>query len=424
MVRKSLNIFFFLLLKVIILSSSFDVLAKQQADNSLKSKAKASGKLKAKAPVKSKVNTLAKPKDLSSIGLKGLSLYSQQAILIDLSTGEILFEQNADQAMPPSSMSKILTTYLVFEELKAGRLKMADSFPVSEASWRKGGSKMFLKVNTLVSVEELLKGAIVSSGNDACIALAEGISGSEAAFAHRMTEVAHQMGASHSNFVNATGWPDEQHYSTARDLALISQKLIENFPEYYPLYAERAFTYNNISQMNRNPLLGSFPGADGIKTGSTETGGFGLVGSAVQGGRRVIMVLNGAASKKERAIDSKALLQWGFNNFLGISLYKKGHIIEQADIWLGDKSKLGLSVAQDVKITLPRHESRNLRIELVYKAPLEAPLKKGEQVGYLRISVPHKKDSVIPVITTDSVQKAGFFSRIKGAVTYLIKGYS
>ena len=363
-------------------------------------------------------------KSLSPSSSSALSLDSKQSILIDLTTDDVLLEKNADEKMTPSSMSKILTTYLVFAELKSRRLKMTDTFPVSEAAWRKGGSKMFLKINTKVSIEDLLRGAIIQSGNDACITLAEGIAGSEEAFAAQMTQVAHEMGASHSNFVNSTGWPDENHYATARDLALIAWKLIKEFPEYYALYGEREFTYNNIHQMNRNPLLASFEGADGLKTGGTDDGGFGLVGSAVQGGRRLMMVINGADSKKKRAVDAKALMAWGFNNFLSPCLYKKNQMIDQAEVWLGDQSKVGLSVTRDVCITIPRQNIKNLKVDLIYNGPVEAPVQAGQQVGALVVSMPDKPDMIVPVVAAQSVGKAGFFSRIGAAFTYLLKGHN
>lgn len=349
---------------------------------------------------------------------KGPSLYSRQAILIDLTTGEVLFEKNADERMPPSSMSKIMTTYLVFEELKAGRLKMTDTFPVSEKAWRKKGSKMFLKLHSQVSVADLLRGAIVQSGNDACITLAEGLAGSEETFATQMMQVAKEIGLSNSNFVNATGWPDDNHYATARDLALITRKLIEKFPDYYPLYAEREFTYNAIRQMNRNPLLASFPGADGLKTGATDAGGFGLIGSALQGERRLIMVINGAESKKKRAIDSKALMQWGFSNFVSSRLYNRDQVIDQADVWLGHKPRVGLKVARNVNITLPRQDIKNLKVDLVYQGPVAAPVQAGQKIGNLIVSMPNKPDMVIPVVAAESIGKAGFLSKIEAVFSY------
>ncbi len=301
---------------------------------------------------------------------------------------------------------------------------MSTLLPVSEKAWRKQGSKMFLSLNDQVSVEDLLRGAIIQSGNDACIALAEGVSGSEETFAQQMTEVAKDLGAQNSHFVNSTGWPDENHYSTARDLAVIAQKLIEDFPTYYPLYAEREFTFNKIRQDNRNPLLASFPGADGLKTGSTDAGGFGLVGTAVQEGRRLIMVINGADSKKMRSIDSKALLQWGFSNFPYYKLYSAGAVVDQAEVWLGKTAKVNLTVKQDVGITVPKQDSKNLKVSLVYTGPLPAPLKADQHVANLVISRPQKADLVIPVVTAEAVEKASLFASFKAACVYLFKGHN
>ncbi|MGI4850947.1 MAG: D-alanyl-D-alanine carboxypeptidase family protein [Janthinobacterium lividum] len=353
----------------------------------------------------------------------GPNLNAKQAILIDVPTGEILLEKNADEIMPPSSMSKIMTTYLIFEELKTKRLQLSTTFPVSEKAWRKQGSKMFLTLNDQVSVEDLLRGIIIQSGNDACITIAEGLSGSEETFAQQMTQVAKDLGAKNSNFVNSTGWPDENHYSTARDLAIIAQKLIENYPLYYPFFAEREFTYHKIHQMNRNPLLAAFPGADGLKTGSTDAGGFGLVGTAIQDGRRLIMVINGADSKKSRAVDSKALLQWGFSNFPCLQLYKKNDIVGQADIWLGAKSQVNLIVKEAVNIIVPRQDIKNTKITLVYKGPLAAPLKANQEVGHIIVARPQKPDLIIPVMVQEDVAKAGPLFSLKAAFLYLFKGH-
>ena len=339
-------------------------------------------------------------------------LHSRQAILLDFETGEVLFEKNADERMAPSSMSKILTTYLVFEALKSGRVKMTDTFSISEKAWRKKGSKMFVTLGSQVTVKDLLKGAVIQSGNDACIALAEGLDGSEEAFSGRMTEVAHEIGLKNSHFVNATGWPDENHYSTARDLGLLARQLIQKFPEYYPLYGETEFIYNNIRQMNRNPLLKSFQGADGLKTGATDAGGFGLVGSAVQKGWRLILVMNGAKTKKERAIDARSFMQWGFSHFTKVRLYQKGQIIDQAKVWMAQAPDVGLTVDKDVSLILSHQEAQKLKVFLVYHGPLEAPVQKGQKVGHLVLTIPNKPDTSIPVLASESVGKAGFFSKI------------
>jgi D-alanyl-D-alanine carboxypeptidase (penicillin-binding protein 5/6) len=354
-----------------------------------------------------------------------LPLESTQAILIDTTTDQVLFDKGSAEQMLPSSMTKILTMYLIFEELKAGRLKMDDSFVVSEKAWRKQGSKMFVKVGDRVRVEDLVRGVIVQSGNDASIVLAEGVCGSEEAFSTQMTHKAHELGARNSNFVNATGWPDENHYSTPHDLALIAKKTIENFPEYYSFYKEMVFTYGGIRQMNRNPLLYTMPECDGLKTGSTDDGGYGLVASAVQDGRRLIMVINGAKSKKERAKDSEALMKWGgFTYYVSPLLFKAYEVIEKLDVWLGNQPSVEMVVEKDVYVTLPRHESKNLKLEVKYQSPVPAPIKAGQRVGTLIIKVPNTKEKEIPLFAAHSIEKASFIERIKAAVHYIFFGHN
>ena len=353
-----------------------------------------------------------------------LPLESSQAILIDTTTDQVLFDKGADAQMLPSSMTKILTMYLVFEELKSGRLKMDDTFIVSEKAWRKQGSKMFVKVGDRVRVEDLIRGVIVQSGNDASIVLAEGIAGSEEVFATQMTHKARELGALNSNFVNATGWPDENHYSTPHDLALIAKRTIEHFPQYYPFYKEMVFTFNNIRQMNRNPLLYTMPECDGLKTGSTDEGGYGVVASAIQDGRRLIMVINGAKSKKERAKDSETLMRWGFSYYVSPLLFKASDVVEKADVWLGDKPLVEMVVEKDVYITAPRHESKNLKIEVKYQSPIPAPIKAGQRVGTLIIKGLNAKDKEIPLVAAYQVEKASFIKRIKAAVHYLLFGHN
>lgn len=352
-----------------------------------------------------------------------LPLESTQAILIDTTTDQVLFDKGADVQMLPSSMTKILTMYLVFEELKAGRLKLDDTFIVSEKAWRKQGSKMFVKVGNCVRIDDLIRGVIVQSGNDASIVLAEGIAGSEEAFAAQMTHKARELGAKSSNFVNATGWPDENHYSTPRDLTLIAERTIKDFPEYYHFYREMVFIFNGIRQMNRNPLLYTMPECDGLKTGNTDEGGYGVVASAVQDGRRLIMVVNGAKSKKERAKDSEALMRWGFSYYVSPLLFKASEIVEKADVWLGNKPSIEMIVEEDVYVTLPRHESKNLKIEVKYQSPIPAPIKAGQRVGTLLIKG-LTKDREIPLVARYQVEKANFIDRIKAAIHYLFFGHN
>ena len=254
---------------------------------------------------------------------------AKQAIIVDYKTGNVLFEKNADQKMPTSSMSKVMSMYVIFDALKKGNLSLDDEFVVSEKAWKKGGSKMFIEVGKKVKVEDLIRGVIIQSGNDATIALAEGLAGSEEMFANALNRKAKELGMDNSSFMNASGWPDENHYSTARDLAKLAKAMIEEFPEYYEFYSETEFTFNDIKQANRNPLLGAGIGADGLKTGHTDDGGYGLIGTGVNDdGRRVIMVLNGMESKKERREESIRLLQWGLNGFTNVVLFENKKVSE------------------------------------------------------------------------------------------------
>ena len=359
----------------------------------------------------------------SSLHADPLTLASEQAILIDPTTDTVLYEKNADVKMPPSSMTKIMTAYMVFEALKAKQITMDTQYTVSEKAWRKGGTKMFLPINASVSLSDLLRGVIVQSGNDASIVLAEGLMGTEQAFAEQMTKRAHEMGASHTNFVNATGWPDNGHESTVRDLTLIGIRTIIDFPQYYDLYKELKFAYNNIAQMNRNPLLYVDMGCDGLKTGHTDAGGYGLVASAVQDQRRLILTINGAKSMKQRAEDAKALMAWGFSYFATPKLFRAGQVIETIDTWLGNETKVAVCIDRDVAVTLPRQHIRNIKVELVYHTPLAAPLHQGQVVGKMIISAPEKSPLEIPLKTMTTITKANFFDRIKPTVNYLIKGH-
>ncbi len=347
---------------------------------------------------------------------------SKQVLLIDLTTNTVLYEKDADLSVPPSSMTKLMTAYLAFEELKSGRILGETKFIASEKAWKKGGTKMFVPLGQAISITDLLRGIIVVSGNDASIVLAEGLSGSEEAFAELMTRRAHELGANQTNFVNATGWPDPNHYSTMRDLVLIARKTIENFPEYYSYYKELEFTYNNIRQMNRNPLLYNNTNCDGLKTGHTDAGGFGLVASAVQENRRIILAINGAASMKLRADDAKALLGWGFTYFASPKIFSAHQIIEQADVWIGRDKKVDLQVDHDLYVTLPRHRLKEMKVEIVYHNPLAAPLVAGQTVGKIVVTAPEMKAIEIPLKTAQAVDKAGFFDRIKAAVSYLVRG--
>ena len=273
---------------------------------------------------------------LAAAPVQAIETSAKQAILIDNATGAVLFEKDADMLMEPSSMSKIMTIYMIFERLADGSLKLDDTLPVSEKAWRKGGSKMFVKVGDRVSVEDLLRGIIIQSGNDATIVIAEGLAGDEKSFAAEMTDRARELGLESSMFTNASGWPDEDHRVTARDMALLAKLTIENFPQYYGYYAELEFIYNGIRQGNRNPLLYKNMGADGLKTGHTVNAGYGLTASAIRDGRRLILVINGLGSASGRSREAERLIEFGFREFSNYALFEAGEAIGEADVWLGD----------------------------------------------------------------------------------------
>jgi D-alanyl-D-alanine carboxypeptidase (penicillin-binding protein 5/6) len=346
---------------------------------------------------------------------------AKQAILIDYNTGGVLFEKNADELAPPSSMSKMMTVYLLFERLKSGAVKPDDTFPVSRKAWKMGGSKMFVRVDTRVSVEDLLHGIIVQSGNDACVVVAEALGGTEDAFAEQMTKRARELGLQKSSFKNATGWPDPGDLMTARDLALLASLTIKNFPEYYRYYGIPEFTYNNIRQHNRNPVLAKVAGADGLKTGHTDAGGFGLTASAEREGRRLILVLNGLGSDRERSEESANLLEWGFREFRNYALFKAGDTAADAEVWLGAQPTVPLVTAAPVTVTLPIKSRAAMKVKAVYEG-VAAPVKKGDKVGELVISAPDTKDVVVPLLAGADVERKGLFGRIGAALGRLVNG--
>lgn len=352
-----------------------------------------------------------------------IDVQAPQAYMVDVNTGAILLEKNADQKMAPSSMSKIMTAHLVFERLKSGDVKLEDMLHVSKEAWQMGGSKMFVQVNSQVSVGDLLQGVIVQSGNDACIVLAEGLGGTEAAFAEEMTRKANEMGAKNTTFVNTTGWPDEGHVSTARDLAIMADRTIRDFPqEYEKYYSMKEFTYNNIKQGNRNTLLYKNMGADGMKTGHTEAGGYGIVATAKQGDRRIILVINGLPSSKARDQEATALLNWGFSYFKNYKIFGKGDVVETADVWGGEEKSIDLVSGQDIIFTLPRSQRKDLQVKVRYDSPLAAPLKAGDKVGTLEITIPEKGVQVIPLLAAKDLDKASFFQRVNNSIHYLLWG--
>ena len=337
---------------------------------------------------------------------------AKQAILIDTDTKIVLFEKNSQERMPTSSMSKLLTAYMVFEALENKRITQDTEYTVSEKAWRIQGSKMFVPLGTAVKVRDLLQGVIVQSGNDACIVLAEGLAGSEEAFVESMNKKAAAFGMKNSHFMNASGWPDPNHYSTAYDLALLAYHSIHDYPAYHQLYAEKEFTYNGIKQGNRNPLLYRNIGADGLKTGHTEDGGYGLIGTAVQNGRRLVVVLNGMASMQERADESARVLSWGFTNFQYMNLFKAGEKVESAKVWLGLKPSVDLVVNEDVKALYKIDEKDKLKVTALINEPVAAPIQKGQEMGYLKIKMGDFPERQVKIFAAEDVGKMGVFQRM------------
>jgi D-alanyl-D-alanine carboxypeptidase (penicillin-binding protein 5/6) len=348
----------------------------------------------------------------------------KQAILMDATTNTVLFSKNADELMTPSSMSKIMTIYKLFERIKDGGLSLTDTFRVSEKAWRKGGSKMFVALKSRVKVEDLIRGIIVQSGNDAAIVVAEGLSGSESAFADSLNATAKKLGMTNSNFVNASGWPDPGHKTTARDLATLTHATIENFPDFYHYYNEKIFTYNGIKQANRNPTIYRNIGADGLKTGHTEAGGYGLTASAIRKNRRLILVINGLPSKKSRRTEPEKLLDWGFREFKNYTLFKAGEAVTKAKVWMGDRGSIPLLIEKDLVLTLPRKARREMKVTVIMKTPVSAPINKGQVLAVLKIKIPNQENIELPLISGTGVSQLGLFSRLGTAVEYLLWGES
>ncbi|MFA7275519.1 MAG: D-alanyl-D-alanine carboxypeptidase family protein [Pseudobdellovibrionaceae bacterium] len=352
---------------------------------------------------------------------------AKNAIVIDYDTGTVLFEKNADERVPTASMSKVLTTIVVYDAIKAGTLKMDTMLPVSEKAWREsdpdvGGSTMFLDINSSVKVEDLLRGVVIQSGNDACIVLAEGIAGSEANFAELLNEKAAEIGMTNSHFANATGLDDPNHYSTSRDLALMGAYLIHHYPEDYKLYAQKEFVYNNIRQGNRNPLLYKDIGADGVKTGHTSVAGFGLIGSAATGDRRVVVVINGTKSMQERSDEAVKLMQWGQTSFKNMTLLKKGQVIDKVPVVLGAARDVNIVAADSMISTVPAFTKTPAQITASYKVPLVAPVRAGDKVGSLLVTLTNGQTSEIPLLSESDVAEASFFARISEKLMIMLVG--
>ena len=345
-----------------------------------------------------------------------------QAILIDADTGTVLYEKNADETTFPSSMTKLMTMYLVFAHLADGSLSLDDELPVSEKAWRMQGSKMFVEVGNSVRVEDLIRGVVVQSGNDATVVLAEGLAGSEEAFAVEMTETARALGMTGSEFRNASGWPDPEHVTTARDLAILAQRTIQDFPQYYHYYAEEVFVWHDIEQHNRNPLLYNTPGADGLKTGHTEAAGYGLTASAEREGRRLILVVNGLTSTQERASEGQRLMEYGFREFETYDLFAAGETVTDADVWLGQEDSVPLVLEGPLSLTMSRSARQDMTVTVAYDGPVPAPIAAGQPIARLIVAAPEMKTVELPLLAGQAVPELSMFSRLGAAIGYLVFG--
>src|SRR6266571_3975844 len=332
-------------------------------------------------------------------------------LLLDATSGQPIAGGNPEERIEPASLTKLMTAYLAFAALRGQSLALGQTVPVSERAWRAAGSRMFIEPRKPVTVQELLRGMIVQSGNDACIALAEAVAGSEPAFVARMNREARRLGMKSTNFTNSTGLPDPGHHSTASDLALLAAALIRDYPEHYKLYSEREYRYNDITQQNRNRLLWLDSNVDGVKSGHTESAGYCLIASARRGARRLVSVVIGAASDRLRAQESQKLLNFGFQSYDGVRLYRRGQEIGKLTVWKGSSRELKAGAATDLYATVPKGTADKLQAELVSQQPLLAPVRAGQSVATLRVSHDGRPLAEYPVIALESVAAAGFLAR-------------
>ncbi len=355
-----------------------------------------------------------------------INISAPHAILIDADNGGVLFERGADDLIFPASLAKLMTTEYVFNELKSGRIKLSDEYRVSENAWRKGGapsggSTMYAELNSKVSVDNLVRGMIIQSANDACIVLAEGLIGNEREFAGKLTERAREIGLPKSTFANSNGLPDPGTKVTSRELGMLARHIINTYPEFYPIYAEREFTWNKIRQQNRNPLLGSFDGADGMKTGFTKEAGYGLVGSATRNGLRLVVVVNGLKTPEDRATEAKRLLDWGFRAFEARILFAEGQTVGDAKIFAGDKSRVPLVAPGIVKLMVPKDGTGRLLARVVYNGPVPAPVQEGQSIGTLKVWRNDNLVLQIPLKAAESVNRGSLSQRaVDGASELMI----
>ena len=365
---------------------------------------------------------------LAGIGSAGaIETQARNAILMDYDTGQYLYVKDHEKMVPPASMSKLMTVNMIFEKLKDGSLSLDDTFTVSERAWKlggaaSGGSTMFLKIGEKVRVEDILKGILIQSGNDACIVAAENLAGSEDDFAEMMNKRARELGLNNSSFANSTGLPHPDQKMSVEDLAKLARHIIKEFPEFYHIFSEKYYTHNNITQGNRNPLLYSMPNADGLKTGHTEEAGFCLTASAKKGERRLIEVMTGMNSNKERSEEAERLMEWGFREFNNYNLLNKGQTIAEIPVVFGSEKQVRLVVPETVKRTLQKSQAPKIKMTAVYDKPVKAPVAAGDKLGEVRIELDGQEMENLPLVADRNVEKLGFFGRIGQNLKYLLFG--
>src|SRR5215472_10420227 len=347
---------------------------------------------------------------------------AKHAFIIEVETGTVLLDKGADERIPPASMSKIMTAYVVFDMLKQGRAKLDDELPVSERAWRLQGSKMFVPLGGRIKIEDLLKGMIVQSGNDACLVLAEGLAGSEGTFIELMNQKAKEIGLKDSHFANVDGLPNPDHWMTARDLATLSIRTIKDFPEYYHYYGELDYEFNNIKQGNRNPLLYKGLGADGLKTGHTEEAGYSLTASVKREDRRIIVVLGGLPTMKARAQESERLNDWAFREFNDYKLFATGDKVEDVEVWLGSDPKVPLTVTKDLVVTLPRKSRKDMKVTVDFDRPIPAPVRQGQTLGKLVVTAPDVPATEVTLVAGTDVDRMDTLGRVATLAGYLVWG--
>ena len=349
------------------------------------------------------------------------AIAARSFLLLDYHSRQTLAGHNDDERVEPASLTKLMTAYLTFAALKQKRIEPAQPVPVSERAWKAEGSRMFIEPRKVVTVEELMRGMIVQSGNDACLALAELIGGSEEAFAKMMNEQAQRLGMKETNFMNSTGLPNPQHYSTAHDLALLAVAIIRDFPEYLPLYAMKEYRYNNVTQANRNRLLWTDPAVDGMKTGYTENAGYCLIASARRGERRLLSVVLGAASEAARAAESQKLLNYGFQNYDSVKLYDKSQAVTSLPVWKGVINSVKAGFANDLYVSLPKGQADKVKASLESRQPLLAPVAAGQPIGVMKLTLDGKAYAELPVVALENVALAGVFGRGWDSIRLLFK---